>query len=51
VYDEDVGSDDFVGYRIIPLRVLLSGLRSVALYNKTHHLIDFASLLIRVTIS
>lgn len=51
VYDEDFGKNDFVAYRVLPIPLVRTGLRSVFLYDSKHAKIEFSSLLCRFTIS
>lgn len=45
-----MGRDDFIGYRVLPLATVQTGLRAVFLYDKMHVPIEFSSLLVHITI-
>eukprot|EP00698_Gefionella_okellyi_P008306 TRINITY_DN2057_c0_g1_i1.p1 TRINITY_DN2057_c0_g1~~TRINITY_DN2057_c0_g1_i1.p1 ORF type:complete len:642 (-),score=155.79 TRINITY_DN2057_c0_g1_i1:1906-3831(-) len=51
VYDEDVGSDDFIAYRVLPLAHIREGVRAVFLFDKAHAPVEFSSLLCKFSLT
>jgi hypothetical protein len=53
VWDEDVGSSEFIGYASYPVSSLRNGLRTCGLYDaggKRQHEFLFASLTVRISV-